>query len=319
MRYASLLLLFAASLFAQTGIVNPQYTVSNPTDVNVANPSWSSYKLTADFVPPFDFEFATINIGHHDFRANAYTPRGSVVSNSSALLIGWTTPTDDECAVYGCRVANGQDAITVSMLAMNKVSPTVGLLLDVNPGVDNFNGVWGFNVNTSNHFHTSTGGSGIFGGEINISLDDNATDVPNPGVRGQSVGITVTESSPNSTGKRVSAAWGIGSAGRQNFHHGIWAYSSPTAQTPMDDLIHARGPITTALDLHEVQSGPVAIDMPDAGGMSLGKVTVQQLTTMTVKAGTLYFCKDCMASNGACYPGGKGSAVISTGSGWRCF
>jgi hypothetical protein len=232
--------LLALSLFLAFSLQVPDHQPAVPGDEptdhrSQTSPSWSSYQFSADFLPPFDYEFTSIIIGNHSFHQNSYTPRGSQVSSSSALLVGWTTPTDSDCAVWGCRVANGQAGITVSLLAMNRVSPTVGLMLDVNPGVDLFNGVWGFNINLSNHGFTSTGGSGMFGGEVNIGLDDKAIDIPNPGIRGQSLGIAVTESSQNRTGKRLSAAFSAGVGGTQNFHHGFYVAASPTAQTPMDE------------------------------------------------------------------------------------
>jgi hypothetical protein len=298
----------------QSQTLNPQYQVVNPPSTDPASPSWSTYQFSADFVPPFDYEFVSLIIGNHSFHQNSYTPRGSPVSSSSALLIGWTTPTDADCLQYGCRVANGQSGITVSLLAMNRISPTVGIMLDVNPGVDSYNGVWGFNVNASNHFHSSTGGSGIFGGEVNIGLDDMATDIPNPGVRGQSLGIAVTESSQNRTGKRLSAAFSAGVGGTQNFHHGFYVAASPTAQTPMDDLVHAKGPINVAIDLHEVKSGPVAQIMPPGGGLQLGTVSLPLPTTPT---GTLLWCRNC--SQPACTTAGNGALAISTGAGYRCY
>jgi hypothetical protein len=201
-------------------------------------------------IPPVDYEFRSLLLGDHNYRANANTPRQSSVSTGSALLLGWTTPSNAACV--GCVASNQEDVLTLSMLQNNTLTAGVAESIIVNSGVDNPVGIWGVNVSISNGGHsTATMSSGIFGTEINIGLDSHAVDTPFPGVGQQSLGLAVTESSV-AAGHRVSAALAVGSSGFENFHNGLYIGAAPTGAHAMDNGIYMSGPITAPIDLRLV-------------------------------------------------------------------
>jgi hypothetical protein len=173
---------------------------------------------------------------------------------------------------------------------MNTIVPGTVLVMKINPGVDNFNGIWGFNVNTSNNgFSNASATTGIFGGEINIGLDDAATDEPTPGASGrQAIGLAITESSVATT-KRVTTGLGIFSAGAQNFHHGIYIQSHIGGATNMDSGITITGKVNTAINLSgttaHTLNGSILLPNSTFGGIAGMNSAAQEKPLLYVATG----------------------------------
>ncbi|KKL20153.1 hypothetical protein LCGC14_2458300, partial [marine sediment metagenome] len=88
-------------------------------------------------------------VNDHDYRDNANWITGASPATSSLMALGWTTP-----AAGGFSANDEAKVLVLSMEHHHPTMPGVGLVIKVNPGVNNAGPIWGQNIGMSNNGFT---------------------------------------------------------------------------------------------------------------------------------------------------------------------
>ena len=210
-------------------------------------------------------------VNNHDYRDNANWSTGASPATSSLMALGWTTP-----ATGGFSANDEAKVLALSMEHHHPTMPGVGLVIKVNPGVNNAGPIWGQNIGMSNNGFTGHGN--IMALEINLGIDASGTFQPSPTGAAHVSGLVLTESSTGGVGKRSTAAINIfGTAAGQNWYHGININNNDTGANDMAYGLRMQNTIERPIDLlattGQTQLGSILLPGLTEGGIAFQRNT----------------------------------------------